>query len=138
MATNNECCSALGYLVDIDDEGNEICFNPGGTPDYQYVDQSFYLSNACAYAQLEGINVQQSSSGGGGFNFDSFTNNVTSIFDSIGGLLGGVAGLNTTPANPQDLTLQQAQDARQMRVIIGFVVVLGLIIAGVVISRRRK
>lgn len=136
MATNNECCTALGYVVGVDDEGVEDCSNPGGLS-YTFVPDSFALSQACSYANIQGVDVQAQSTGGG-FNFDSFTNNVTSIFDSIGGLLGGIAGLNTTPANPNDVTLQQAQDARQMRVIIGFVVVLGLIIAGVVISRRRK
>ena len=134
MATNAECCAALGGYVSQDDEGQDVCEMGVNSPQYANIPDLFYLSEACSYADAQNIQV---SSGGGGFNFGNFADGLSDILDSVGGLLGGFAGLGSVP-NPQTATQSQLDAARQTRVILGFVILLSLIVLGVVLSRRKR
>lgn len=126
------CCISPNGLGGVYDEINEICTaqipdGSGGT-----YEASFDIDNACSYVQ------QQAQSGGGiTFNFENFADGLSDILDSVGGLLGGFAGLGSVP-NPQTATQSQLDAARQTRVILGFVILLSLIVLGVVLSRRKR
>ena len=51
VGDNTACCLNIGGIIETDDEGAQICVTTASTPS-QIGQTSFYLDQACSYAQL--------------------------------------------------------------------------------------
>ena len=133
---NTLCCQQQGHAV---------IWNPN-FQEYECVteDDIMFLDEAC-----EALGVEPDASNqwwadqdpvtaAAGWTFD----NVNTAISGVGGIVNnllGIFGLGTPkPTDYSDPNaLDQAQDRQQMNLILGFVAVIGLIMAGVYYSRKK-
>ena len=69
VGDNSACCLNIGGIIETDDEGAQICVTTASTPS-QIGQTSFYLDQACSYAQLvaeDEPSAGNQTNGGGGF-----------------------------------------------------------------------
>lgn len=133
-----QCCMTLGGYVEIDDEGTPMCviMNQQSSA---VADGSFYLSEACGYA--ESIAEDEDSAGnqnGGGFGnwLSGNLGNLTQGFADVWGALNPPPPDTTTNiTNIQQEQAEKDKKTKQLLVIGGVVL---FIVLGVYLIKKSK
>jgi hypothetical protein len=137
MSNPTQCCAALGGQLVDDGFGDLYCeaqgsgFDPAVYSSGGAELSTFHQSLACGY--LDEAAAEQNP-----ISFEGLNN----FIEGLGGVVDGILGLFNPPTSQAELTTAsgagQLNDAKLGRYLIGLAVLLGLILAGFYLIKRKK
>jgi len=128
---NTLCCQQQGHAVIYSQDFQEYECHTG--------DDIFFLEEACEVLGVEpNVSNQDWTQDPVNWTFD----NVNTAISGVGGIFNNLLGIfglgSSQPTDYSDPNaLDQAQSRQQMNLILGFVAIVGLIMAGVYYSRKK-
>lgn len=122
----------IEFVQDIDQSWNVVYIADPTDTEFTYVP----LDQACATFGTSGLSFESDPVGWTFESVNTAISGVGGIFNNILGIFG--LGSSQSPTDYSDPNaLDQAQSRQQMNLILGFVAIVGLIMAGVYYSRKK-